>query len=104
MFDHGTVNGVNAVATFVSTVLPSFCPEGRFYEEGCYIEEKDGKLVLVVSQDGSICHCNDLSNVLFGVEIKCPMPGKTHTTSVHYTIPRYYIPQILIEMNALKAE
>ena len=103
MFDYGTANEVTAVATFVSTVLPSFCPEGMFYEEGCYIEEKDGKSLLVVSPDGSIRHCDDPSNVLFGIEIKCPVPDKTYTTPVHYTIPRYYIPQILSEMNALKA-
>ena len=104
MFDHGTINEVNAVATFVTTVLPSVCPEGMFYEEGCYVEERNGKAVLVVSPDGSIRHCDDPSNVLFGVEIKCPMPDKTYTTPVHYTIPRYYIPQILSEMNALKVD
>ena len=70
MFDYGTVNEVNAVATFVSSVLPSFCPDGVFYEEGCYTEENDGKVVLVVSPDGSIRHSDDSSNVLFGVEIK----------------------------------
>ena len=101
-FDYGTENEVNAVATFITTFLPAFCPELSFYEEGCYIVEgHDGNPHLIVSPDGSVRNQEKESDVIAGIEIKCPYPGKNFTTPVHYEIPRYYIPQILSEMHCL---
>jgi hypothetical protein len=39
---------------------------------------------------------------VFGVECKCPFPGSLYATPVHYTIPKYYLPQILSEMRCLE--
>jgi hypothetical protein len=41
------------------------------------------------------------SKPLYTIEIKCPIPGKSFTTPVHYEVPSYYIPQVLSEMKAL---
>ena len=101
-FDYGTENEINAVATFVSTFMPAFVPDGCFYEEGCYPERKNGDIVLTVSPDGSVR--NDENETICGIEIKCPMPGKVFTEPVQYVIPRYYICQILSEMYCLKVD
>ena len=37
----------------------------------------------------------------YGIEIKCPFPGKTFTTPVHYGIPHYYVCQVQSEMHSL---
>lgn len=103
LFDHGTANESNAVATMVATFLPAILSESLFYEEGCYILKEHDKPILIVSPDGSI-KCRDKSGTLFGIEIKCPYPGKSFTTQVHYSIPNYYVSQILSEMHALKVD
>lgn len=78
---HVIIHEVNAVAALVSKYLPAFAPHLSYYEEGCYIEKEDGRIVLVVSPDGSLrCNGNE-------IEIKCFFPGKTFTTPVHYGIP-----------------
>ncbi|VDI02623.1 Hypothetical predicted protein [Mytilus galloprovincialis] len=100
MFDYGTKNEINAVATVVSGFLPAFHPQAQFYEEGCYIKrDSDEKTVLVVSPDGSI-RANE-NESLFGVEIKCPFPAKSFTTPIHYSLPARYVTQILSEMHCL---
>lgn len=38
----------------------------------------------------------------FGLEFKCPMPGKQCTTDVNYEVLFRYVPQLLAEMHALK--
>ena len=40
----------------------------------------------------------------FASEIKCPIPGKKYSTDVHYSIPKYYVTQILSEMAALDCQ
>jgi hypothetical protein len=86
MFEHGTSNEINAVSTFVAKFLPAFHPELSFYEEGCYIKKNNGESMLIVSPDGSIRNtASDLN--YFGVEIKCPFPGKMFSTPVHYSLP-----------------
>ena len=66
-FNYGSENDINAVAILVLTVLPAFFPMGCFYEEGCYVESVDEKILLTVSPDGSI-RVNEM--VTAGVEIK----------------------------------
>ncbi|KAK3107914.1 hypothetical protein FSP39_025021 [Pinctada imbricata] len=102
-FEHGNKNEPNAVATIVSKFLPAFYPHLSFYEEGCY-ELTDKDTSLLVSPDGSLRDPKIESRIEFGVEIKCPLPGKLYTTDVHYSIPWYYVPQILSEMNALNVK
>ena len=58
---------------------------------------------MVVSPDGA--GQNDVNaKSSFAFEIKCPVPGKLFTTNQHYTIPQYYIPQLLAEMKALNCD
>jgi hypothetical protein len=103
MFEHGTSNEINAVSTFVAKFLPAFHPELSFYEEGCYIKKNNGESMLIVSPDGSIRNtASDLN--YFGVEIKCPFPGKMFSTPVHYSLPHYYVPQVLSEMDCLDVD
>lgn len=92
---HVIMHEVNAVAALVSKYLPAFAPHLSYYEEGCYIEKEDGRIVLVVSPDGSLrCNGNE-------IEIKCFFPGKAFTTPVHYGIPHYYVCQVQSEMHSL---
>jgi hypothetical protein len=91
---------VNAVAALVSKYLLAIAPHLSYYEEGCYIEKEDGRIVLVVNPDGSL-RCNGNEKLIYGIEIKCPFPGKTLTTPVHYGIPHYYVCQVQSEMHSL---
>lgn len=103
MFDHGTLNEINATSTFVSKFLPAFHPELSLYEEGCYIKKANGEPVLLISPDGSIRN-TEAEKIFFGVEIKCPFPGKIYSTPVHYSLPHYYVPQVLSEMDCLNVD
>ena len=97
---HGEENEINAVGAIVGKIIPVFAPESKFYEEGCYVVRSlDHKPILVVSPDRSL---RQDENVVEGIEIKCPIPGKIFVPDVHYNIPQYYICQILSEMAALQ--
>ena len=97
---HGSDNEIHAVATIVGKLLPVFRPELVFQEEGCVvIYEND--VFMVVSPDGSGIR-NNATKVAF--EIKCPVPNKKFTTDVHYTLPKYYVCQIMSEMKALSCD
>lgn len=98
--DHGSKNEINAISTLVGKILPSLFPGIWYYEEGCIALEHDGEIVCVVSPDGSGRVAQN-SKPLYAIEIKCPIPGKSFTTPVHYEVPSYYIPQVLSEMKAL---
>ena len=78
-----------------------YFPELSFKEEGCNIEELNGSVFFVCSPDGSFGIGGDGDPVL-ACEFKCPMPGNTHATPVHYKIPIYYAVQLLAEMNTLQ--
>ena len=78
-----------------------FNPELSYYEEGCYPFDVNNVNV-VVSPDGS-CRSTDAVPVC-GVEVKCPFPGKSHATPVFYTLPKYYVTQVLSEMEVLNVE
>jgi hypothetical protein len=36
------------------------------------------------------------------VEIKCPLPGKKFVPQIHYSLPVYYVSQVMLEMAALQ--
>ena len=57
----------------------------------------------VCSPDGSCVIGGDGDPVL-PCEFKCPMPGNTHATPVHYKITKYYGIQLLAEMNTLQTD
>ncbi|XP_053383231.1 uncharacterized protein LOC123562931 [Mercenaria mercenaria] len=97
---YGSEQEINAIATLVSKVLPVFEPSLIYVEEGCYkktIGTEPNEVPIVVSPDGSIRNSAD-STASFGVECKCPYPGKIFTTPVYYEIPKYYVTQVLAEM------
>lgn len=99
---YGTDNERHAIATLVGKILPVYNPELKYVEEGCYRSSLDGTLV-VISPDGS-CRSSCESQAVVGIECKCPFPGKTFTTQVFYSLPKYYVTQVLSEMYALKTD
>ena len=100
---YGTDHEIDAVATLVSKVLPIFCPDVTYVEEGCYIEYNDNHTLLIVSPDGS-GHKDIMGKTVLAFEFKCPFPGKVFTTPVHYSLPSYYILQVLSEMVVLRTD
>ena len=94
MFDHGTLNEKNAISTFVSKFLPVFHPELSLYEEGCYIKKQTGYPSLLLVQIAAFVILKQ-KRFFFGDEIKCPFPGKIYSTPVNYSLPHYYVPQVL---------
>lgn len=99
----GTDNEKHASATLSARFMPTFMPGMMLYEEGIRIMSNSrGILLLGVSPDGSIR--SDVPDRItapaeVAVEIKCPRPAP-YKTAVQYTIPTYYIGQILAEMAA----
>ncbi|KAK3085103.1 hypothetical protein FSP39_024263 [Pinctada imbricata] len=104
---YGTENELHAVAKLVSKVLPVFFPTLIYSEVSCIKKAQNG-VSFVISPDGlcenSMTDHDSAKN--FAVEIKCPYPATpgTYKLPVYYSIPRYYIPQILSEMFALNVE
>ena len=100
---YGTDHEIDAVATMVGKVLPIYHPDLTYIEEGCYVLSENDKPLIVVSPDGS--GRQDISDkAAVGFEFKCPYPGKTFTTQVQYTLPTYYVLQVLAEMVSLKTD
>ena len=110
MFDHGTRNKINAIATLVSTIVPAYLPACfAFYEVGpCFISGESRKNILEVSADG-ILQCafgENCPNVdIHGprrivVEIKSPVPQQNVPETIYYEVPTRYVPQIQAELKA----
>ena len=98
---HGVDNEQNAMVTLVSKILPVYYPGVDYFEEGCYEVIVNETPLIVVSPDGS--GRRDSSNgVVVAFEFKCPAPGKTFTTPIHYEVPTRYVPQLLAEMAVLQ--
>lgn len=83
--------------------LPVFHENISFFEEGCYKITTTNDVCMIVSHDGSSRESVYMPAV-FGVECKCPYPGNLYATPVPYSIPKYYIPQILAGMRCLKVD
>ena len=95
-FDYGNANEINGAATLVGKFLPVYYPEMLYREDGCeVIKLKDGSFA--ISSGDGICVNKDVKNCI-AVEIKCPMPGKQHSTDVTYKLPERYSIQVLAEM------
>ena len=100
---YGSEQEINAIATLVGKFLPVFEPSLIYLEEGCYkksIGNGPNEVPIVISPDGSLRNSAD-SAASFGIECKCPFPGKLFTTPVYYKIPKYYVTQVLAEMFSL---
>ena len=104
MFDYGTCNETNAIATLVSTIIPAYLPACyAFYEVGpCFISGKSRKNIIEVSADGilqcsfgEMCpntHIHGTRRIV--IEIKSPFPQANVPENIYYEIPTRYVPQI----------
>ena len=99
-FAHGTKNDINALASLVGKILPTFYPHLSFQEDGCDIINLPGGYC-VISGDGSGVNQEGINHV--AIEFKCPMPGKKYTTETYYKLPVYYVLQVLSQMVAKNA-
>ncbi|CAC5421890.1 unnamed protein product [Mytilus coruscus] len=97
--DHGTRNEINAIATLVSVVLPTFYSTMTFQKEGCYIIDNQGEKFCVVSPDGSL-RMN--ARPVIAVEIKCLSPQNLNSEEPYYRVPVRYVLQMMMEMFLLK--
>jgi hypothetical protein len=103
-FDYGNENEINGVATLVGKLIPVFYPNLVFKEDGCKIFDlKKSNMFGVSSGDGTGYNRETQSSEV-AFEIKCPIPGKKHTTDVFYKLPHYYAVQVLAEMNTSSCE
>ena len=100
LYDYGSSNEINGIATLVGKVIPVFYPHLTYREDGCEVMPiaAGSDNYAVSSGDGSGIDTSGQVEVAF--EIKCPKPGKTHTTDVFYKLPHYYSIQVLAEMKS----
>lgn len=100
LFEYGSKNEINGLATLVGKYLPVFLPHNLFCEIGCrtinLANDKGIDSYAVSSGDGTDVQTDETPHVVF--EIKCPRPGKVHTTDVYYKLPVYYSIQVMAEM------
>ena len=75
-----------------------------FGEEGCYKQDIKENKSIDVSPDGS-CR-NQSDRPIFAVEIKYPAPRSdiSFKARLDYSLPKYYVPQVLSEMYALNVD
>ena len=92
---HGTSHEIDAKATLLGKIMPIYCPGKVFKDVGSYILLHNEKTFCIASPDGEAWEQNSLSMTF---ELKCPFPKK-FTPTVFYEVPKYYIPQILSQMN-----
>jgi len=97
--EFGTLNEIDALATLTAKVLPFLFPDLDYFEEGCQkVCEGTFESFLVVSPDGSLRDKNT-GDIKFMYENKCKSPD-SFSPNAYYTIPEYYVLQILCEMKA----
>jgi len=93
--DHGTACEIHAIATLVSKFLPVYYPHTKYFEEGAFKIHQDGKSLIFVSPDGSMCQMeegltDEVPLPMLSCEFKCPFPNE-NTVPVHYDIPLRYV-------------
>ena len=111
LFDHGTKNEVNTIATLISTVVPVYLPACfAFYEVGpAFIHSQRMKYLMEISSDG-ILQCSDGTDKCPNfhlhhdrkiiVEVKSPVPKENVTEMIFYDVPAHYMLQLQVEMKA----
>lgn len=96
---YGNDNEINALATLVGKIMPAFYPHLKFREDGCTVVDlKQNGDFIIVSGDGS--GVNEMGENATAFEMKCPLPGKTFTTDLFYSVPKIYVMQILSQIHA----
>jgi hypothetical protein len=109
--NYGNENEINAIATLVGVVIPYLFPHLAYVEVGSYEipSPTTGKPLLFVSPDGCLMEKANsnaqlvLKEPLMACEFKCPTPSP-FKEPVHYSIPPYYVCQLLSEMAALNVQ
>jgi hypothetical protein len=101
---YGTETESNAIATLVGVVLPFLFPDLTYVEVGSFTIDSPStnKPLIFVSPDGCLCkNTADFPKpAIMACEFKCP-PENTFKEPVYYTVPHYYVCQLLSEMAAL---
>ena len=97
LFDYGSLQEINALATLLGKILPVYFPHLIFKENGCCIVPLND-LYAVISGDGSGVDVSNNTNITF--EFKCPKPDNERVVDQHYTLPVRYTTQILAQMQA----
>ena len=92
---HGKIHEIDALATLAGKVLPVYQPKMNVKEVGSYTKKYQDQLFFISSPDGEGW---DGERLQMTFEFKCPYP-KIHATPVFYDIPKYYVPQILSQLN-----
>ena len=97
--EYGTVHEIDAIATLTSKVLPFLFPNLSYFEEGCkVIPTSTDDYFMVVSPDGSLRE-EETKEPKMMYETKCKSPS-AFSPHVYYKIPKYYVIQLLTEMQA----
>ena len=100
---YGTEHEIDAVATLTGKILPFLYPNVRYFEEGCdAISSENNPSFMVVSPDGSLRMKADEAPCLM-YENKCKAPT-SYTPTAYYSIPQYYVTQLLCEMHAYECK
>ena len=95
--DHGCKNEINAKGTLIGKAMPCYNFGDTFKDVGSYTLKKNGIPFIVTSPDGEI-FCNAILKMT--AEFKCTVLSRPFCSPVLYTIPPYYIPQLLSHMHA----
>ena len=100
---YGKEHEIDAIATLCNTVLPFHFPNLLYVEEGCMpIGHDDDNTFMIVSPDGSLrTTLESKPNFMFETKCKSPVGYVSHS---YYSIPKYYVPQILAEMASYSCE
>jgi hypothetical protein len=101
---YGQDNEIHAISTIVSKIMPIWYPNKKYFEEGCHVVHHKDQPFLLVSPDGSIRNTFQ-GGAALGIEVKCkPKPQYLQSTPVYYSIPTYYVVQLLCEMKVMNTD
>ena len=89
--------GTPCYCDIAGKIIPVFYPNLSYVEDGCKIIPL-GDSYAVISGDGHGEDSSGSCRIVF--ECKCPLPGTTRRTDLHYTLLHYYTTQVLAEMNS----
>ncbi|KAK3085331.1 hypothetical protein FSP39_001627 [Pinctada imbricata] len=100
---YGTDHEIDAIATLTAKIMPFLHPGLNYVEEGCArVSSARNPSFLVTSPDGTLRY-DAFEEPVFMYENKCRAPN-AFTAYSYYTIPHYYVPQLLCEMHAYQCK
>lgn len=103
---------VHAFGTLSGVVMPAFFHNcKKILEVGCFFLDGESREHLVeVSPDGlitSLFNTDECESGMHGldkdvvIELKSPYPDGKKKMPVHYSVPKYYVPQLILEMKVV---